>query len=113
MTTAPETFSAQRTLLPYRLAFESARRDILDCASWRDNNADLEAHIEAVFHHGEPGEAPLRRFMERAVGTHEDEAFHLVEKLAEAARLLRLFEREWMFPHGFALVRVPQQQEAA
>jgi hypothetical protein len=99
----------QRTLLPYRLAFEAARQEMLDHASWRYDNDDLCAQIEAVFHHGAPAEEPLRNFLEQAVGVEYGLAGILVDDLAEAATALRLFEREWMFPHGFALVPVNRE----
>jgi hypothetical protein len=101
--------NAQRTLLPYRLRVQAAEVAILEEVSWLDDTSFVQTQIELV----------ISRRSVTAIGKlrgalygcmREDLADVLLDDLVDAADVVALFEREWQFPHGFALV--PLRREA-
>ena len=97
----------QRTLLPYRLAREAAAAAILEEVSWRHDNSDIERLIEQIIlARTDDARTLARRRLTVALieFMHSDFAVPLCFELAETSAAVALFECEWKFPHGFALV---------
>lgn len=97
----------QRTLLPYRLAREAAAQEIRDEINWltAEDAQAVESAIEALertadWREGHLLYVQLRELMNR------DTANSLVGALLTKSKAVWLFEREYRFDHGIALVPV-------
>lgn len=106
--------SQQRTLLPYRLARDWAAAEILEQFEWCDEyHALAQLAIDSIVVH--PGSEELRASLLGLLNhcCNEDVAGVLVEDLVEEAKKVWLFEREFQFPLGFALIPISRSGVSA
>ena len=95
--------SAQRTMLPYRLARDAAAQEIRDAVATCRNPGAVELLMDRVMVTADWIDGQ-RLYTELCALMSQDEAHALAGQLLAACRAVWLNEREWKFPHGFALV---------
>lgn len=105
----------QRTLLPYRLRVQAAEREILEALAHHPEELALAIkHCDRVITRGPGWEHSLRAlrpqlvahgYLARSEEVAEERATMHLEELQESVAVLAMMEREWLCPHGFALIR--------
>lgn len=97
--------STQRTLLPYRLAVSLRMELILDEVRWHGDNSYAEALLDVITRRT-PGwdvaVLKLQTLLNECV--EETLAAILVDDLIDAVAAVWLFEQEYKFERGFALI---------
>jgi hypothetical protein len=98
----------QRTLLPYRLARDLASELIMEEIDWLDDNEFIEAQIEKITRWEDSHQAACKLLTLLHCLMNEDVATALVNDLLHASEAVWLFEREFQFENGIALVPARQ-----